>query len=179
MTSCRNSPSGDKFTTKTRFYRLKGGTMKKATVIAAAIILFTGCLQPALAQNTGFWGGGIYNLSFWTLPTVRFGLEEDIYFDFGLTFSTESSNNFAVLFKGAGRFHELSNAVDIHGGALISIAEVADETAFQFGLLLGAEGFVNDSFSVTGDIAPLLISANGDTEAHFLRGYVGINVYIR
>jgi hypothetical protein len=153
--------------------------MKKATVIAAAIILFTGCLQSALAQNPGFWGAGIYNISFRTLPTVRFGLEKDIFFDFGLTFSTESANNYAVLFKGAGRFHKLNDAVDVHGGALISIAEVSDETAFQFGFLLGAEGFVNDSFSVTADVAPLLISANDDTEAHFLRGFVGINVYTR
>jgi len=152
--------------------------MKKAVVIVAAIILVAGCIQPALAQN-GFWGGGIYNVSFWTFPTVRLGFEDKVFIDFGLTFSTEKPNNYAMIFKGAGRFYELNDDVFIHGGALIGIAEIANKTAFQLGFLLGAEGFVNDSFSVTADVAPLQISANGDTEAQFLRGSVGINIYVR
>ncbi len=153
--------------------------MKKGIVIAATIILVTGCLRPVLAQKNGFWGGGIYDFSFGTVPTVRFGFEEDLFIDFGLMFSTESANNFAMMLKGAGRFYRLNDDVHVHGGALIGIADIADETAFQFGFLLGAEGFVNDAFSVTADVSPLQISANGDTEAHFLRGSVGINVYFQ
>ena len=153
--------------------------MKKTAVIAATIFLFASAARPVRAQEDGLWGGGIYHISLWTLPTVRLGFQEKVFIDFGLNFSTNSQSNYAVMFKGAGRFYELSDDIFVHGGAVIGIVEVQNTNVFQLGFLLGAEGFLNDSFSVTADVAPLQITANGDTEAYFLQGFFGVNLYLR
>jgi hypothetical protein len=157
---------------------LKGGIMRKVVLLVTLLALGSGSYQPASAEN-GFLGGGVYNISFWTLPTVRLGFEDKFLFDLGLTFSTEKLQNFTVAFGGVGRFMEVDDDVFLHGGMVFGIADIQDNTAFQFGFILGAEGFVNDAFSVTADVAPVQISANGETEAQFLRGFFGANVYFR
>lgn len=150
--------------------------MRKVFTIAALAVLGAGLLQPARATN-GFLGGGVYTAGPIILPTVRFGFEDKYLFDFGLTFSTVDASNFTVAFKGLVRFTDI-DGVYIHGGASIGIAEVANDTAFGLGFILGAEAPINDTFSVTADIIPLGITANGDTEANFLQAQVGMNIYL-
>jgi hypothetical protein len=150
--------------------------MRKVFAIAALAIIGTGFVQPARATN-GFLGGGVYTAGQVILPTLRFGFEDKFLFDFGITFSTVQASNFTVAFKGLARFTEI-DGVYIHGGASIGIAEIENDTAFGLGFLVGAEAPINDTFSVTADVVPLSITANGDTEAHFLQGQVGMNIYL-
>jgi len=150
--------------------------MKKYALIAVVIVLGMGVFQPAMAQN-GFLGGGVFTTDAGVMPAVRFGAGETFFFDFGLMFSTVAANNYTVAFGVANRVAEIED-VSIHVGGSLGITEVAGNTAFGFGVLIGAEAFLNDNFSVTANAIPLQIQANGDTEALFLRGSIGVMVYI-
>ena len=151
--------------------------MKKVSMVALMLLLGAGSLQPLRAKD-GFLGGGIYASSDYILPTVRFGFEDTYLFDFGLSFSTVKTSNFTLVLKGLDRFTEIDD-VRIHGGALIGIGEVANTTAVQFSVLLGAEAPISDTFSVTADIAPISSSADGETEALFRNGAIGMNLYFK
>lgn len=150
--------------------------MRKALVIAALILIGTGLFQPAAATN-GFLGGGIYTAGATALPTVRFGFDDKYLFDFGITFSTVETSNYTVAFQGLARLTEIDD-VYIHGGASLGIAEVANDTAFGLSFVFGAEAPINDVFSVTANLLPLSINADGDTQALFLQGQVGMNIYL-
>jgi hypothetical protein len=151
--------------------------MKKVQMIVMAAVLSIGLFRPGFATD-GFLGGGLYTTDAGIIPAVRFGIDDTYLFDVGFNFTTVDANNYAVLFKGIARFTDVKD-VHIHGGAMIGIAELENDTGFQLGFLIGAEAPISDSFSVTADIAPLSIMADGDTEALFLQGEVGLNLYLR
>jgi hypothetical protein len=151
--------------------------MQKCFVLVGLIILGSGFYQPAPARD-GLVGGGIYTTDFGILPAVRIGFDDSYFFDFGLTFSTQDTNNYGFLLKGIGRFAE-HDGVFIHGGAQIGVTEIGNDNVFQFGFLIGAEAPINNSFSVTADVTPLGISADGDTEAFIFQGDIGLNIYFR
>ncbi len=151
--------------------------MKKCALIAVVAALGAGVFQPAVAQN-GFLGGSLFTVPGGTMPAVRFGAAETFIFDFGLQFSTVDLSNWGVAFRLANRFTEVDD-VQIHLGGSFSIAEFNNDEVFWFGAIIGAEAFINDAFSVTADAIPIQIQANGGTDANFLRGSIGVTLYLR
>jgi hypothetical protein len=150
--------------------------MKKYALIALVFVLGMGVFQPANAQN-GFLGGSLFTVTGGTMPAIRFGAAETFIFDFGIQFSTVDVTNWGVAFRLANRFAEIDD-VQIHMGGSFSIVEFNNDEVFWFGALIGAEAFINDAFSITADAIPLQIQANGSTEVNFLRGSIGVTLYI-
>jgi hypothetical protein len=151
--------------------------MRKLVVFIGLFILSSGLYQILEAQDTRV-GGGIYNTALGNIASIRLEFQEKYLLDFGLSFTTIDANNFTVAFRGAGRFYEIDD-VHIHGGLSLGLTDINNDTAFQFGVLIGAESFISDAFSVTADVFPIQIQANGDAEALFLRGGFGLNVYFQ
>jgi len=151
--------------------------MKRVAALSLFLALWIHPLQPAMAKDITL-GGGVYTTTGGIIPTFRLVVQDTYLIDFGLSFSTIDTNNFGVLFRGAGRVTELDD-VQIHIGGEIGIGEIANATSFEFGIFGGAEAYINDAFSVTADVAPFKIQADGETEALFLRGDVGLNIYFR